>query len=119
MITKETFLSVPIRRKIILSGNRPLHSWCRYKGNKANNTKLYKPGHGLSENVVALIKPIYIKRSTDSFLSKFLDAMIFIFMCLHNILEHTFLDGKTQNQNESLIGMIWNRLPKSTFSSFG
>jgi hypothetical protein len=25
------------------------------------------------------------------------------------------LDGKTQNQNESLNGMIWNRLRKSIF----
>ena len=25
------------------------------------------------------------------------------------------LDGKTQNQNESLNGMIWNRLPKTVF----
>ena len=25
------------------------------------------------------------------------------------------LDGKTQNQNESLNGMIWNRLPKRIF----
>jgi hypothetical protein len=25
------------------------------------------------------------------------------------------LDGKTQNQNESMNGMIWNRLPKSIF----
>ena len=25
------------------------------------------------------------------------------------------LDGKTQNQNESLNGMIWERVPKGTF----
>lgn len=71
-------------------------SWCRFKQDKANNTNLYKPRPGLPDNIIALIKPIYARLSTDDLLKK----------CL---------DGKTQNQNESLNGMIWNKLPKSVF----
>ena len=71
-------------------------SWCRFKQDRANNTNLYKPGPGLPDNIIELIKPIYKRLSADTLLSK----------CL---------DGKTQNQNESLNGMIWNRLPKSVF----
>jgi hypothetical protein len=62
----------------------------------ANKTRLYKPGPGLPDNIIALIKPIYIRLSNNDLLTK----------CL---------DGKTQNQNESLNGMIWNRLPKTVF----
>ena len=71
-------------------------SWCRYKQDKANKTKLYKPGEGLPDDIIALLKPIYARLSNDELLSK----------CL---------DGKTQNQNESLNCMIWNRLPKTIF----
>ena len=71
-------------------------SWCRYKQGKANNTDLHTPGPGLPDDITKLIKPIYARLSADILLSK----------CL---------DGKTQNQNESLNGMIWTRLPKSIF----
>ena len=71
-------------------------SWCRFKQDKANNTKLYKFRPGLPDNIIALIKPIYNRLSSNDLLAK----------CL---------DGKTQNQNESLNSMIWNRLPKSIF----
>lgn len=71
-------------------------SWCRYKQDKANNTSFYKPGPGLPDNIIALIKPIYTRLSNDDLLKK----------CL---------DGKTQNQNESLNAMIWNRVPKTVF----
>ena len=70
-------------------------SWRRYKQDVANNTHLYKPGPGLPDNILALIRPIYIRLSND--------------------LLTKCLDGKTQNQNESLNGMIWNRLPKTVF----
>ena len=71
-------------------------SWCAYKRDKANKTDLYKPGPGLPDNIIALIKPIYARLSTDDLLKKCLDC-------------------KTQNQNESLNAMIWNKLPKVTF----
>ena len=60
------------------------------------NTNNYKPGPGLPDNVIAKVKPVYDRLSNDELLKK----------CL---------DGKTQNQNESLNGMIWNRLPKGVF----
>ena len=71
-------------------------SWCRYKQDKANNTSKYKPGPGLPDNIIKLVKPIYARLSSEDLLKK-------------------RLDGKTQNQNEFLNGMIWNRLPKSVF----
>jgi hypothetical protein len=46
-----------------------------------------------------LIKPIFIRLSSNELLSK----------CL---------DGETQNQNESINGMIWNRIPKNIFVGF-
>ena len=73
-----------------------LDSWCRFKQEKVNNTDLYKCGPGLPDNIIALIRPIYDRLNSNDLLVK----------CL---------DGKTQNQNESLNGMIWNRLPKSIF----
>ena len=47
-------------------------------------------------SVVAKVKPIYTRLSEVSLIKK----------CLH---------GKTQNQNEVLNGMIWNRIPKEVF----
>lgn len=49
-------------------------SWCRYKQDKANNTKLYKPGPGIPDNIIALIKPIYNRLSNDELLNKCLDG---------------------------------------------
>ena len=71
-------------------------SWCGHKKDIANKTKLFKPGPGLPDDVIAAVKPIYARLSEDSLLEK----------CLH---------GKTQNQNESFNGMIWERLPKGVF----
>ena len=47
-------------------------------------------------NVVKEVKPVYARLSEDSLLEQ----------CLH---------GKTQNQNEALNKMIWERAPKETF----
>ena len=49
----------------------------------ANNTNLYEPGPGRPDDIIKLIRPIYYRLSNDDLLAK----------CL---------DGKTQNQNESL-----------------
>jgi hypothetical protein len=84
--------------------DRPLHdhcpdgasSWCGYKRDAANKTKKFKHGVGLPLNVIALMKPIYIRLSDDNLLNK----------CLH---------GKTQNQNESFNGMVWQRVPKEVY----
>ena len=69
-------------------------SWCRFQQDRAKGTSLYKPGPGLPDEIIRLVKPIYERLSNDALLER----------CL---------DGKTQNQNESLNGMIWNRLPLS------
>ena len=66
---------------------------------KANGTNDYRHGKGLPLRVTQSIKPIYKRLSDDELLKKCLDC-------------------KTQNQNESLNGMIWNRLPKQVFVHF-
>lgn len=71
-------------------------SWCAAQRDKANGTKLYKPGSGLPLEVIKHVKPIYHDLSQPSLLSK----------CLH---------GKTQHANKSFHGMIWNRIPKTCF----
>ena len=71
-------------------------SWCGFQRDKVNRTNTFKHGTGLPLDVREEIKPIYKRLSEDSLLSK----------CL---------DGKTQNQNESLNGMVWERVPKGVF----
>ena len=71
-------------------------SWCRYQKDCANKTSTYKHGKGLPLEVIAELKPVYARLSDDDLLRK----------CLN---------GKTQNQNESFNGMIWNRIPKTVF----
>ena len=72
------------------------NSWCRFNKDRANRTNLYKPGPGLPDHVIAEVKPVFSRLSEDSLLER----------CL---------DGKKQNQNESLNGMIWEHVPKDTF----
>ena len=73
-------------------------SWCRYQSDKSTGLSTYKPGPGLPLTVIKHIKPVYNELSRDNLLKK----------CLH---------GKTQNQNEAFNGLIWERLPKSTYVS--
>ena len=68
----------------------------RHLATLANKTKLFKPGPGLPVEIIAELKPIYLRLSEDALLTR----------CL---------DGKTQNQNESINGMIWDRVPKDVF----
>ena len=52
---------------------QPLHdhcpmgsaSWCRYQQDKANQIKLYKHGPGLPLEVIAKLKPEYVRLSND------------------------------------------------------
>ena len=71
-------------------------SWCQYQRDQVNKTNLYKPGKGLSTNVIKCVKPIYLDLIIPDELKK----------CLH---------GKIQNQNESFNAMIWERVPKITY----
>lgn len=74
-------------------------SWCMFKVDQANGTCLYVPGMGLRNGVIKYVKAVFNDLSNDSLLMK----------CLH---------GKTQNQNESFNGMIWNRVPKAYFIKY-
>ena len=76
-------------------------SWCPFKQDQANCTSNYKPGAGLPLDIVAQFKPIY----NDNDLS----SSELLYKCLH---------GKTQNQNESLNAMLWERIAKTTYVSF-
>ena len=53
-------------------------------------------GPSLPDNVIAKVKPVFQRLSEDSLLEK----------CFH---------GKTQNQNEAVNGMVWERIPKKVF----
>jgi hypothetical protein len=72
------------------------NSWCGFMRDRAKGTNEYKHGKGLPTPIVIAIKPIYARLSDDGLLLKCLDC-------------------KTQNQNESFNGMVWNRLPKQVF----
>ena len=63
---------------------------------KANKTSNYKHEADMPVDTAVPLKPTLKRLSDDVLLSR----------CL---------DGKTQNQNKSLNGMIWERLPKQTF----
>ncbi|XP_068672674.1 uncharacterized protein [Montipora foliosa] len=67
-------------------------SWCGFQRDR--NT--FKHGPGLPDAVIARVKPVYQRLSEDTLLNK----------CLH---------GKTQNQNEAVNGMVWERIPKEVF----
>ena len=70
------------RNHCIASKRRNLHmlcpdgadSWCRFKQDKAKGTSLYKPGPGLPDNIIKLVKPIYERLSKDDLLERCLDG---------------------------------------------
>ena len=67
-------------------------SWCGYKRDKEE----YKHKNGIPSCIVDMIKPVYKDLSKSELLSK----------CTH---------GLTQNVNECLNRLIWDRCPKSTY----
>ena len=62
-------------------------SWSNYQSDKLNNTNTYKEKPGIPTIIRETIRPVFISLSDEKLLSK----------CLH---------GKTQNNNESLNGLI-------------
>lgn len=66
--------------------------WCRYK----QDPSTYKHKHGLPDAVVKVVEPIFKDLADESLLRK----------CLH---------GKTQNNNECLNKLIWDRCSKEFF----
>ena len=71
-------------------------SWCKYQADKLNGTNTYKKKLGLPSVIRDTIRPVFVSLSDDNLLQK----------CLH---------GKTQNNNESLNGLIWKRCSKDVF----
>ena len=45
-------------------------SWCQYQRDAINNTNLYTPGAGISNDVIAAIKPVYADKNTFMVLHK-------------------------------------------------
>lgn len=75
---------------------RTSDSWCHYQADRLNGTSTYKETPGIPEIIREAIKPVFLDLSDDKLLSK----------CLH---------GKTQNNNESINGVIWKRCPKDVY----
>ncbi|GFU72837.1 uncharacterized protein TNCV_2783021 [Trichonephila clavipes] len=71
-------------------------SWCYYQRALSCGKKPNEKYKGLSNKVLNMIKPTYLELCTKELLTK----------CLH---------GKTQNSNECLNGVIWQRVPKEVF----
>ncbi|GFY14298.1 uncharacterized protein TNCV_1020631 [Trichonephila clavipes] len=71
-------------------------SWCYYQRALSCAKKPNEKYKGLSNEVLNTIKPTYLELCTKELLTK----------CLH---------GKTQNSNECLNGVIWQRVPKGSF----
>ena len=80
-------------------GPKGSESGCKYQADKANGTKLYKPGKGLDATIIKHIKAILVDLCKDELLKKCLDC-------------------KTQNQNQSFNGTVRNRLPMSAIINF-
>ncbi|GFV79755.1 uncharacterized protein TNCV_1725801 [Trichonephila clavipes] len=71
-------------------------SWCYYQRALSCGKKPKEKYKGLSNEVLNMIKLTYLELCTKELLTK----------CLH---------GKTQNSNECLKGVIWQRVPKEVF----
>ena len=73
-------------------------SWCKYQQDKLSGASTYKSSICLPSAVKDALAPIFKDLSSDELLSK----------CLH---------GQTQNVNEALHKMIWQRCPKENYTS--
>ncbi len=67
-------------------------SWCGYQ----RDSKSYKHKNGIPDPIVKLVEPIFNDLAKPALLNK----------CTH---------GLTQNVNECLNGLIWDRCPKTTY----
>ncbi|KAK6959930.1 forkhead box protein k1 [Biomphalaria glabrata] len=70
----------------------PDNSWCKHK----LDPKSYKHKNGLPEAVIKFLEPIFVDLANEELLRK----------CTH---------GKTQNRNENLNKLIWERCPKELY----
>ena len=71
-------------------------SWCKYQKDVSAGTNAYKPSINLPEWIHDIIQPIIVTLSSDDLLCK----------CLH---------GATQNSNEAVNNIIWNKCPKNVY----
>ena len=72
------------------------HSWCKYHRDRINNLKEYEPKKCLPNVFRGELKPLFERLSSNDLLLG----------CQK---------GLTQNQNESLNGVVWSRIPKRLF----
>lgn len=77
---------------------RTKESWCKYQSDKLTKNNSYKPSITIPSAVKEVLGPIFTDLSKDDLLKK----------CLH---------GKTQNVNEALHGVIWQKCPKQVHTS--
>lgn len=76
---------------------RTKESWCIWQKEKAEKGVTdFKPKLNIPEAIFDVLLPIYKDLTNESLLGK----------CFH---------GKTQNSNEALHGIIWQRCPKTNF----
>lgn len=72
------------------------NTWCKFRLDKHNNTASYNNASRLPVAFIAELKPIFERLSNDNLLDR----------CL---------SGLTQNQNESINGLLWLHCPKTKF----
>lgn len=70
-------------------------SWCKYNSGLVTGKKYNHP-HSLPPAVMEVIKPVFRDLADPNLLKK----------CMH---------GRTQNPNECVNSVIWNRIPKTVF----
>jgi hypothetical protein len=58
------------RRNLHMSCPAGADSWCRFQQDRAKGTSLYKPGPGLPDEIIRLVKPIYERLSNDALLER-------------------------------------------------
>lgn len=77
---------------------RTPNSWCLWQSDQLTGESKYKVKLSLPLAINELLIPIFRNLSSEDLLSR----------CLH---------GQTQNNNESINNLIWNKCPKSTYVS--
>ena len=72
------------------------NTWCKWQHSKITGTETCRNKINLPKWLHSILKPIFVDLSSDELLMK----------CLH---------GRTQNANEALNNVIWQKCPKNIF----